>query len=113
MTPQPFEELREEWNKIELADFDDEGQIFYASNNREGFKKDINLQADWWLSRFHQKLLSLKESMEGKKISESVIESYDETNSRDEAMDKGNSMGYNQGIDTAISLLGIDNQEKR
>ena len=102
MTPQPFEELREEWNKIELADFDDEGQIFYASNNREGFKKDINLQADWWLSRFHQKLLSLKEKMERKKAK------YANGNVK-----ASEASPFNQGIDTAISLLGIDNQEKR
>lgn len=50
-------------------------------------------------------LESCKEMLEKKKNSERTIECYDETNSRDEAMEKGSLTGYNTALsDLSTSL---------
>lgn len=86
-TPQPFEELREEFR-----DFVQNGLWKDEKENFAFF--GIDNVADWWLSHFHQKLLSLKEALKK--------ESWEESGGTTVIT-----------LDTAISLLGIDNEEKK
>ena len=91
MTPQPFEELRDEFN-----------ESFVEKNGWKLRRPEENAQVilEFFLSHFHQKLLSLKEKMERKKAK------YANGNVK-----ASEASPFNQGIDTAISLLGISEKD--
>ena len=100
MTPQPFEEMREEI----LVRIESSRKYDWTG----GFEPEF--LADFVLSHFHQKLLSLKESMEGEKKPQKY-ESYEELEG-EELADWMLRNAINQTLDTAISLLGMDNEKK-
>ena len=137
MTPQPFEEMRETADRIKEVICDHENRAYKDFNDKpaydgvmywkRGEMKDVGVVADnilkeiepIILSHFHQKLLSLKESMEGEKKPIRKVQSIlqkkknvGRIKDEDMARELNPMYHYNLGIDTAISLLGINEKKK-
>lgn len=60
---------------------------------------------DFIVAKLLEREEKLWKEMEEKRVSEVVINSYDETNSRDDAQYKGQLIGRNDGIDMCQRLL--------
>lgn len=65
------DEVREEFIKGCEQDWLPQEQIFYASNNKQGYLKDMNLIADWWLAKFGT-LLAKKREETSEKFNEEL-----------------------------------------
>ena len=91
-TIKQIEDMRYEWRVYAVVD--DSFENVDISLNADGI-------ADWWISHFHQKLLSMKGEMDGRKKEMPLLT--DEYSADARLLINC----FNDGIDTAISLLGI------
>ena len=103
----------EETKNQGLKEFDEEfvdGKDWIVRHNEEEPYQVTPAHIKSFLTSFAEKIREsvvgeMIEKIERMKYPQSVIDEYDEFNSRDEAIDKGNTIGFNSAISNLLAQL--------
>ena len=100
----------EKFKSLENKSGQDSDSIIVDRRDFEAWKKVTRINIKEFMTSFAEKVREsttqeLSEKIEKMKYPQSVIDEYDEFNSRDEAMDKGNTIGFNSALSNLLAQL--------